>query len=137
MDVGMPVDDYKKFLLICQDELDPRYFLQNRSTDEHFREMFSKIRVLNTLFVEKHESDNEPYQQGIYLDIFPYEKYPYIPVFVRQFFFKKTARLHHSLFIRKNEKNFNPYEFLKYFVYRYCLAVFGILHYIKLLLLLT
>ena len=68
IDVGMPREDYEKFLIICQDELDNKYFLDYYKTnkDNHFG--FAKIRKNNTTFMTgyKYSCHN-----GFFLDIVP------------------------------------------------------------------
>jgi len=72
LDVAMPRDDYNKFLKIAKHELGDKYFLQNKDTDKNIYIHFSKIRDLNSLYIEKNEKSKDvKYSQGIYIDIFP------------------------------------------------------------------
>ena len=68
IDVAMPREDYEKFLIICQTELDDKYFLDYYKTnnDNHFG--FAKIRKNNTTFTTgyKYSCHN-----GFFFDIFP------------------------------------------------------------------
>lgn len=75
IDVGMPRNDYEKFLKIAQNELGDKYFLQNRKTDKNYPFNFSKIRKNNTSFVEW-GLRNVKMHHGIYIDIFPYDILP-------------------------------------------------------------
>jgi len=72
LDVGMPKEDYEKFLHIAESELDNRYFLQTRKRDKYYRNFFAKIRDRNSLLIDKWEKERHiKYHQGIYIDIFP------------------------------------------------------------------
>ena len=72
LDVSMPREDYEKFLQVATKELGTSYFLQNKTTDKDIFIHFSKIRDINSFFVEKHEVNKKiSYKQGIYIDIFP------------------------------------------------------------------
>jgi lipopolysaccharide cholinephosphotransferase len=101
LDVSMPRDDYNKFLKIAKKELDSKYFLQNKNTDKNIFIHFSKIRDKNSLYVEKHEvNQNIKYHQGIYIDIFPvnYIK-PSITSRISYDFIKKCIKLFSNRYI--------------------------------------
>jgi lipopolysaccharide cholinephosphotransferase len=75
IDIGIPRNDYNKFLKIAQDELPSHLFLQNYKTEKDFILNFTKIRDNNTTFVEKfvaHLNINH----GVYIDIFPLDGVP-------------------------------------------------------------
>jgi lipopolysaccharide cholinephosphotransferase len=92
IDIGMPRKDYEKFIAICADELDNKYYLHDISTDKHYWQPFIKLRKKNTCLLEK---ENPPLssnnQRGIYIDIFPYDAAYERDVFwkVKEFFIKK------------------------------------------------
>ncbi|MBE6567131.1 MAG: LicD family protein [Ruminococcaceae bacterium] len=70
IDVGMPREDYEKFLAIAQSELPDELFLQTPETDPEYLQCFAKIRNSKTTFREtvvKHRSINH----GMFIDIFP------------------------------------------------------------------
>ncbi len=93
LDVSMPREDYIKFLQVAKLELNKKYFLQNKETDKDIFIHFSKIRDMNSLFVEQHETGkNVTYQQGIYIDIFPvnFIASDFITTFTYSFFKKLT-----------------------------------------------
>ena len=70
VDVTMPLEDYRKFLKIAQEELGDEYFLQTSDTDIDFHYSFAKIRKNGTtLFREQFKKWKV--HQGIWLDIFP------------------------------------------------------------------
>lgn len=75
MDVGMPREDYDKFLQIAPQELGEDFFLQTSDTDPAYAFTFAKIRINGTSLTEDY-AVNSKQHNGIYLDIFPYEACP-------------------------------------------------------------
>ncbi|MCH5246648.1 MAG: LicD family protein [Muribaculaceae bacterium] len=74
IDVGMTVDNYNKFKAIVK-ELPGHLFFQNNETDGK-QCAIPKIRDLNSLYIEPLYDFDEPYQKGVYIDIFPKAFYP-------------------------------------------------------------
>lgn len=74
IDVGMPREDYEKFMEIAQSELPDCYFLQNSKTDAHFPMNFAKIRHNETTFFESSVAHISMHH-GVYMDIFPIDGY--------------------------------------------------------------
>jgi lipopolysaccharide cholinephosphotransferase len=75
IDVGMPRDDYERFMKCGQRELSEHYFLQNYFTDPEYPGNHAKIRDNRTTLVEtcvKHCNMNH----GVYIDIFPLDGVP-------------------------------------------------------------
>ena len=68
IDIIMPRDDYEKFLIICQDELDDKYFLDYYKTDDENHFGFAKIKKNNTTFEMRYHYKAH---NGFFLDIFP------------------------------------------------------------------
>lgn len=75
IDIGMTRDNYNKFLQIAPNELKEEYFLSWQETDPHTPYYFAKVKKNNTLFVEQ-LFKNVPMHQGIFVDIFPFDKIP-------------------------------------------------------------
>lgn len=75
VDVGLPRNDYEKFLTVAPKELPDWCFLQNYRTDPSFPHVYSKLRNSNTTFLEE-GSAQLPINHGIYLDVFPLDGYP-------------------------------------------------------------
>ena len=74
LDIGMLRSEYDKFCKIALEELHPQYFLQTWYTDKGYALPFGKIRKKGTVFVE---GKSERLQEnGIYIDIFPYDNTP-------------------------------------------------------------
>ncbi len=74
-DIGMSRDDYEKFLVVAQNQLDKAYFLQTPDTDQNAPFVYAKIRKNGTEFVEWRVRDIDMHQ-GIFIDIFPYDNVP-------------------------------------------------------------
>jgi lipopolysaccharide cholinephosphotransferase len=78
MDIAMPRDSYEKFLRIAPTELPAHLWLQRSETETGYYNLGAplKIRDRSSYYLEKHEIGNEPYVQGIFVDIFVYDKMP-------------------------------------------------------------
>ncbi|HBC6052161.1 TPA: LicD family protein [Proteus mirabilis] len=82
IDICMFRDDYNKFINIAKYELNTNdFFLQTVTTDKDyiFINIPCKLRINNTEIVEKfekiHNCYNEKSHHGLFVDIFPYDKY--------------------------------------------------------------
>ena len=71
IDIAMVQEEYKKFIAIAPKKLGSEFFLDNEFTDSDYGLVFSKVRLLNTEFVElkgnRHAVHNE-----LFVDVFPY-----------------------------------------------------------------
>lgn len=78
VDIAMPRASYDAFLRIAPTELPENMRLQTAQTDPGYFNLAAplKIRDLNSRFIEKHELGNEPYLQGIFIDVFAYDVMP-------------------------------------------------------------
>lgn len=76
MDIAMPRSSYDAFLRVAPAELPATMFLQTAHTDPGFFNMAVplKIRDTTSYYVEKHETGNESYVHGIFIDVFVYDK---------------------------------------------------------------
>lgn len=75
VDIGMKREDYNRFLEVAPKELGDRYFLSWMESDPHSPYYFAKVKKNHTLFVEP-MFKNVPMHQGIFVDIFPFDKIP-------------------------------------------------------------
>lgn len=75
VDVGMMRPDYERFAKIAQEELGDRFFLQTPDTEPHTPFFFMKVRMNGSRFSESTFKDIKMHQ-GIYVDIFPFDKVP-------------------------------------------------------------
>lgn len=78
MDISMPRASYEAFLQIAAKEIPDNMWLQTAQSDPGYYNLAAplKIRDLNSRFIEKHESSDEPYVQGIFIDVFVYDRMP-------------------------------------------------------------
>lgn len=75
MDVGMPREDYEKFLQIAPSELGEDFFLQTGQTDPAYAFGSAKIRLNGTALMEDYAANSKQHN-GIFLDIFPFDVMP-------------------------------------------------------------
>lgn len=72
IDIGMPREDYDRFLAICEENLGERFVLQWYETDEKYWLPFAKVRLKNTIYTEHRASENLK-EKGFWIDIFPFD----------------------------------------------------------------
>ncbi len=75
MDVAMPRKDYEIFCQKAKESLPSHLFLQNYKTQESFPFFYSKLRNMNTTFIEEGVQHLD-ICHGIYIDVFPLDGYP-------------------------------------------------------------
>lgn len=75
MDIAMPRASYETFLRVAPAKLPANMWLQTAQTDPGFFNMATplKIRDKSSRYIEKHETGDEPYVQGIFIDVFVYD----------------------------------------------------------------
>ena len=78
VDVGMLRPDYERFARVAQEEMGERYFLQTPATEPHTPFYFMKVRLNGSCFSESTFRHIDMHQ-GIYVDIFPFDKVPRQP----------------------------------------------------------
>ncbi|MDH6534539.1 LicD family protein [Parabacteroides sp. 52] len=76
LDICMMREDYEKFVRIAPTEFPSDLFLQTRETDPNYDYLSlpCKVRDLNSLFITSGQA-NKKHIQGIFIDIFPMDKY--------------------------------------------------------------
>ena len=75
-DVAFLRGEYEKFRLVCQSELDTsRFYFQDHRNTPGYRWGYGKLRRKGTEFVRLNQ-EHMPYEQGIFIDIFPYDGMP-------------------------------------------------------------
>jgi len=116
IDVSMPMKDYKKFLAIAEKELPRDIFLQTPKTDPGFKQCFAKLRDCYSTLLEHHETGNEPYHHGIYIDIFPSVYYPVMPHLLKKILLRTTVRSRALAVVTKEKvlMNYTIYFFCKF-----------------------
>lgn len=75
IDLHMKGKDYLKLIELLKENTDKKYFFQSLETEENYYLLWNKIRMNNTIFIEKGWEDNDIHK-GISLDIFPLIEYP-------------------------------------------------------------
>ena len=74
IDVGMPRNDYEKFMEVGQSLLPKDIFLQNQQTEKNYLRYAAKLRLEGSKFPESYELPLE--HNGIFIDIFPFDYLP-------------------------------------------------------------
>lgn len=75
-DVALLRPEYEKFRKACKTELDKsRFYFQDHRNTKGYRWGYGKLRRKNTLFLREHQ-EHMPYEQGIFIDIFPLDAVP-------------------------------------------------------------
>lgn len=72
IDIGMPRQDYDRFLDIAPRELAPDYYLCTPDTTDHYSVTFAKVCKTGTKFFTE-ESIDAGFEPGIFVDVFPYD----------------------------------------------------------------
>lgn len=80
VDIAMPLEDYHRFLEIASSELPSHLFLQTPQSDPSVNWPITKIRDLNSFYVEGRDDMKADYHKGLYVDIFPFTDYPKLPL---------------------------------------------------------
>ena len=75
MDVGMPREDYEKFLEVAPKELGSTFELLEARKTKVYVLPFAKLTRSDTTFIEATDTDRK-YHSGIFIDIFPFDKVP-------------------------------------------------------------
>ena len=78
LDISMPRASYEAFLRLAPTEIPDDMWLQTAESDPGYFNLSVplKIRDCDSRFIEVHEQGNEPYQQGIFIDVFVYDAMP-------------------------------------------------------------
>ena len=80
IDVVMPREDYERLCKIGPSAFAHPYFFQNEETDRYFARAFSRLRNSETTAIfENERAYRYPYNQGIFIDIFPMDHVPADP----------------------------------------------------------
>lgn len=75
-DVAMLRSEYDRFEEAVRTELDTtRFYFQDHRCEPGYRWGYGKLRRKDTLFLRKHQ-EHMPYEQGIFIDIFPMDQVP-------------------------------------------------------------
>lgn len=72
LDIGMPRDDYEKFINLYAKELNDKYYLHDITTDDDYWVAFGKVCKKGTVLVEEKLAEKKEHD-GIYVDICPFD----------------------------------------------------------------
>ncbi len=116
IDVSMPIKDHERFLKIANKELPRDIFLQTSKTDPEYKQCMTKLCDCYSTFIHNHETGNELYHHGIYIDIFPSVYYPKMPYILRKILLYFTVRSRYKAVIDSKNVwwNYPLYFFLKF-----------------------
>jgi len=93
IDVIMPRDDYERLCMLGPSEFSNPYFFQNDDTDRFFARPFSRLRNSETTAIFANDRVYRyPFNQGIFIDIFPIDHVP-ADSQERRDFYKELTRL--------------------------------------------
>jgi len=76
IDIDMLREDYERFLVIAEKELEKPYFVQYYKTEKGYYYGHAQIRNSNTTAIIKNDSYNKTFNHGIFIDIFPLDNVP-------------------------------------------------------------
>ena len=76
IDIAMRLEDLSRFVQVASSELPDNLFLQTRESDPSDKRPVTKIRDLNSLYLESCDNMAADYQKGLFIDIFPFIDYP-------------------------------------------------------------
>ena len=75
IEIAMPLADYRRFVEVARKELPEGLVLQTPA-DGAMKEPITKVRDLNSFFVEPGDDFSADYGKGLFVDIFPFMPYP-------------------------------------------------------------
>lgn len=104
MDMGMMRSDYEKFCRIAPEKLKPEYCLQTWYTEPNYGLPFGKVMKRGTVYLENKKTSRLR-DNGIYVDIFPYDYAPEDPDEMR----KLTANLLSIYRIKLMKSGYKPW----------------------------
>ena len=72
-DIVMMREDYERFIEAAKKELPDNLHLQNRELEPAYNKSITKIRMNGTKLISLEENENEPYHQGVFVDVFVWD----------------------------------------------------------------
>lgn len=87
-DIGFLRSEYEKFRKACETELNhEKYYMQDLRDTEGYRWGYGKLRRKGTEFIRLNQ-ENMPYEQGVFIDLMPFDNVPNGKVARRIHFFE-------------------------------------------------
>lgn len=72
IDIGMPRDDYERFLEVAPTALGEKYEVSDPRDNPHQAALFAKVMLKGTRFATE-ETIEAGFDQGVFVDVFPYD----------------------------------------------------------------
>lgn len=72
IDIGMPRNDYERFLKVAPDALGEKYEVSDPRDNPHQAALFAKVMLKETRFATE-ETMEAGFDQGVFVDVFPYD----------------------------------------------------------------
>lgn len=113
IDVVMMRDDYEKFLEVAQGEFPSYMFLQTNATDIHYYRGHAQLRNSETAGMLKYEAKTVPFNQGIFIDVFPFDGVPFDKPCYKKWLKEKNRTLAKIKILQISYYKFNKSYFLK------------------------
>lgn len=76
IDIAMPRCEYEKLCKVAQDEFNHPYFFQTFESESGYHRMHAQFRNSQTTGILKSEWPKYKFNQGIFIDIFPFDNVP-------------------------------------------------------------
>ena len=76
IDIGMKRSDHNKFLSLKPNAIGDSYVIASRETEKNCPFPYPKVRMLGTEFIEYCNYGIKNISNGVYIDVFPFDKVP-------------------------------------------------------------
>lgn len=120
IDIAMPLADMEKLVKLAPKELRKGLLLQTPKDFPECKEPITKVRDLNSFYVEFGDDFNADYPKGLFVDIFPFVPYPNIS----RFWVKKITKnisVAYSILHARHYYSFRSFAEFFYFGAKYVL----------------
>lgn len=123
LDIGMDRRDYLKFKKLFLANPISGFHLQCHKTDKAYVAGYAKVREKSSIYIENNETEHYKYN-GIYVDIFPYEKsFPIFidcSIFIHRVLFSLTrSKIYGCFFIKLFVNIYFYFTQIVYWVFRF------------------
>ena len=112
IDIAMHKADLQRFVEVAQKELPKGLIVQSPLIDKHLKEPITKVRDLNSFFVEPGDDFSHNYEKGLFVDIFPFIAYPTLS---RKLVKKLTLGISRSYSILHKAHHYSLRSFAEFF----------------------
>lgn len=112
MDICMMREDYEKFCKIAPEALGEEFFLQTKDTDPAFWPEMGKVRLNDTVWLERGWAAVPLLNKGFFVDIFPIESFPESKLYAT--YLTAKIKLCNTLLLYKINHFSTPKKFKKF-----------------------